>query len=171
MSSYAERIRGAAGFSSSRPDSVRVVSEIAAQTHRLREMGWNLTVAAMERFAGHRRGLGNKDFHMSASVRDLVARTGKGARSEVDAFAQSVMRAGHYTKDEADEIIKLYLGHEPSQIELRHHYAYVAIAAYYWYVWAIFQSSVGNNVGEYLYLWYKMAKNYCKLATSMYLNN
>ena len=106
MSSYAERIRGAAGFSSSRPDSVRVVSEIADQTHRLREMGWNLTVAAMERFAGHRRGLGNKDFHMSASVRDLVARTGKGARSEVDAFAQSVMRAGHYTKDEAARAVR-----------------------------------------------------------------
>ena len=76
-----------------------------------------------------------------------------------------------YTKEEADEIIKLYLGHEPSNVELRHHYAYVAIAAYYWYVWAIFQTSVGNNVGEYLYLWYKMAKNYCKLATPMYLIN
>ena len=76
-----------------------------------------------------------------------------------------------YTKEEADEIIKQYLGHEPSSVDLRHHYAYVAIASYYWYVWAIYQSTVGNNVGEYLYLWYKMAKKYMKLATPMYINN
>ena len=31
------------------------------------------------------------------------------------------------------------------------------------------QTSVGNNVGEYLYLWYRMAKNYCKKAMPMYL--
>ena len=74
-----------------------------------------------------------------------------------------------YTEDEALEIIKKYIGHEPSTVELRHHYAYVALAAYYWYVWAIYQTSVGNNVGEYLYLWYRMAKNYCKKAMPMYL--
>ena len=74
-----------------------------------------------------------------------------------------------YTEEEALEVIKKYIGHEPSTIELRHHYAYVALAAYYWYVWAIYQTSVGNNVGEYLYLWYRMAKNYCKKAMPMYL--
>ena len=73
-----------------------------------------------------------------------------------------------YSKEEADVVISKYLGHEPSTIELRHHYAYVAIAAYYWYVWAIYQTSVGNNVGEYLYLWYKMSKTYYKLAIEMY---
>lgn len=76
-----------------------------------------------------------------------------------------------YTVEEADGIIERYLGHKPSVQELRHHYAYVALAAYYWYVWAIYQTSVGNNVGEYLYLWYKMSKNYCKAATPMYLDN
>ena len=106
MSSYAERVRGAAGILNSHAGSSLVTSEIAAQARRLREMGWNLTVVAMERFAGHRRGLGNRDFHMSASVRDLVARTGKGARSEVDALVHSVMRAGYYTKDEAARAVR-----------------------------------------------------------------
>lgn len=74
-----------------------------------------------------------------------------------------------YTEEEALEVIKKYIGHEPCDVELRHHYAYVALAAYYWYVWAIYQTTVGNNVGEYLYLWYRMAKNYCKKAMPMYL--
>ena len=74
-----------------------------------------------------------------------------------------------YTEKEALQVIRKYIGHEPSATELRHHYAYVALAAYYWYVWAIYQTSIGNNVGEYLYLWYRMAKNYCKKAMPMYL--
>ncbi len=74
-----------------------------------------------------------------------------------------------YTEEEAVRIFRIYAGHDLSDIELRHYYAYVALAAYYWYVWAIFQTSVGNNVGEYLYLWYRMAKNYCKKAMPMYL--
>ena len=76
-----------------------------------------------------------------------------------------------YTEDEALQVICKYLGHQPTDTELRHYYAYVALAAYYWYVWAIYQTSVGNNVGEYLYLWYRMAKNYCKKAMPMYLVN
>lgn len=74
-----------------------------------------------------------------------------------------------YTEEEAVKIFRIYAGHDLSDIELRHYYAYVALAAYYWYVWAIYQTSVGNNVGEYLYLWYRMAKNYCKKAMPMYL--
>lgn len=74
-----------------------------------------------------------------------------------------------YTEEEAQQVICKYIGHEPTDLELRHYYAYVALAAYYWYVWAIYQTSVGNNVGEYLYLWYRMAKNYCKKAMPMYL--
>lgn len=74
-----------------------------------------------------------------------------------------------YTEEEAVRIFRIYAGHELTDVELRHYYAYVALAAYYWYVWAIYQTSVGNNVGEYLYLWYRMAKNYCKKAMPMYL--
>lgn len=101
MSSYADRVRLAAGGAASPSGSSGLITEIAAQSRRLREMGWNVTVVALERFAGHRRGLGNRDFQLSASVRDLVARKGRGARSEVEALIQSVMHAGAYTKDEA----------------------------------------------------------------------
>ena len=75
-----------------------------------------------------------------------------------------------YTYEEALNIIEEYLGHKPNSVELRHHLAYVSLAAYYWYVWAIYQTSIGNDVGEYLLLWYNMSKSYCKKAMSLYLN-
>lgn len=73
-----------------------------------------------------------------------------------------------YMEAEVDNIFERYLQRKPNQIELRHYYAYISMAAYYWFVWAIYQTSIGNNVGEYLYLWYKMAKNYYKKAIRLY---
>lgn len=73
-----------------------------------------------------------------------------------------------YTYEEALETIKIYLSHEPSQSELRHYLGYIAIASYYWYVWAIYQESLGNPVGEYLYIWYKNSKFYAKKALELY---
>lgn len=73
-----------------------------------------------------------------------------------------------YTFDEAVEIIKQYLGKEPSKSELAHYIGYVSIAAYYWYVWALYQETRGNAVGEWLYMWYKNSKLYCKEAMKLY---
>lgn len=73
-----------------------------------------------------------------------------------------------YTYDEAVEIIKQYLGKEPSREELAHYIGYVSIAAYYWYVWALYQETRGNAVGEWLYMWYKNSKLYCKEAMKLY---
>ena len=41
-----------------------------------------------------------------------------------------------YTMDEADGIIRRYMGREPSREELRHHLGYVAVASFYWFLWA-----------------------------------
>ena len=73
-----------------------------------------------------------------------------------------------YTEQEADKIIERYLKRQPTSIEYRHFCAYVSIAAYYWFVWAVYQNSIGNNVGDYLYLWYRMAKNYFNKAIKLY---
>ena len=73
-----------------------------------------------------------------------------------------------YTYEEALQILKQYFGRELTQRELRHYIGYVAIAAYYWFVWAVYQESVGNTVGEYLYLWYKYSKFYGKKAVELY---
>ncbi len=73
-----------------------------------------------------------------------------------------------YKYEEAIEIIKMYLGKEPDEKELAHYIAYVAIASYYWYIWALYQETRGNSVGEWLYMWYKNAKLYYQEAMNLF---
>lgn len=64
--------------------------------------------------------------------------------------------------DRALEAIEEYLQHKPDVEELKHYFAYVSVASYYWYVWALYQETRGNPMGEWTYLWYKNAKLYAK---------
>ncbi|OPZ79876.1 MAG: hypothetical protein BWY79_00163 [Actinobacteria bacterium ADurb.Bin444] len=80
-------------------------SDLTAHVRKAREAAWGLTVVAMERFAGYRRGLGNMDFHIAAEVKDLVARKGREARTDVENLVHAVMRAGSYTIDEAGRAV------------------------------------------------------------------
>ncbi len=73
-----------------------------------------------------------------------------------------------YTLEEADKIINLYLGHKSTPVERSYFLTYIALASYYWFVWAIYQESVGKPVGEYLYIWYKYAREYSECATKSY---
>jgi thiamine kinase-like enzyme len=75
-----------------------------------------------------------------------------------------------YTVEEAIDVLKIYFGREMTDIEKRHYLGYVAISSYYWFVWAIYKESVGDNIGEYTYLWYKYAKTYGKIALELYGN-
>ena len=73
-----------------------------------------------------------------------------------------------YSVDEARHVIELYFGRIPTDAEMRHCLAYVALAAYYWFVWALYKESTGDPVGEWLYLWYRTAKAYSALALKLY---
>ncbi len=73
-----------------------------------------------------------------------------------------------YTLEEAYKVLQSYLGHCPSKTEEGYFISYIAAAAYYWFVWAIYQESVGKPVGEYLYIWYKYAQTYSERALKIY---
>lgn len=73
-----------------------------------------------------------------------------------------------YTPDQAARVIGLYLGHSPTPARMRHFMAYVAIASYYWFVWAVYQSQIGNDVGEYLDIWYRGAWSYGNYSLELY---
>lgn len=73
-----------------------------------------------------------------------------------------------YTAREADAVIDMYLGHSASDKEKRYYYTYISCAAYYWFLWAIYQNSMGNDVGEYLYIWYRYTKTYGKKALELF---
>lgn len=73
-----------------------------------------------------------------------------------------------YDQEEADRALVAYFGRDLSEEEHRHCIAYVALAAYYWFVWALYKESKGDPVGEWLYLWYRYVKTYSDDALKMY---
>lgn len=62
------------------------------------------------------------------------------------------------TYEEACRVFDEYFGRQTTPEELRHCLAYVALASYYWFAWAVYKESSGDPVGEWLYLWYRYAK-------------
>lgn len=65
-----------------------------------------------------------------------------------------------YSYEEATKVLEKYLEHTPDREELGHYIGYIAIASFYWYVWALYQECRGNAVGEWLLIWYKNSKLY-----------
>lgn len=73
-----------------------------------------------------------------------------------------------YTYEEALTVFSTYFDRQPTDEEIRHCVAYVSLAAYYWWVWALHKDACGEPVGEYTYLWYRYAKEYSGKAVAMY---
>lgn len=73
-----------------------------------------------------------------------------------------------YSFDESIEIIKEYFDGNPTDEELRHYVAYVAVSSFYWFLWAINQEIHGKSIGEYLYIWYNHTKEYADYAFKLY---
>ena len=71
---------------------------------------------------------------------------------------------------QAREALAFYFGRTPSFEELRHNFGYVAMAGWCWYVWSLFKEAQGENVGEWLYVYYRYAVNYLDRVISWYEN-
>lgn len=65
-----------------------------------------------------------------------------------------------YDFDTAEKFIKTYLDENYTETTDFHFMAYVAIIAYYWFVWALYRESCGANMGESLDDWRIMAERY-----------
>lgn len=85
---------------------------------------------------------------------------------EYAGYSDPGIDVGYYIVDamydfkNARRFIKEYLG-DADNIKGEFHYlAYVAIIAYYWYVWAMYRESCGANMGESLKNWKTMAQKY-----------
>lgn len=74
----------------------------------------------------------------------------------------------NYNFDEAMNVLDTYEGKTMSKDRKRHFIGYIALASYYWFIWAIFQESNGAAVGEYLFQWYDAAYKYGDVALEMY---
>lgn len=70
--------------------------------------------------------------------------------------------------EEVQQALEFYFGRKPTAAELRHNLAYIAFAGWCWYGWSLYKESRGENVGEWLYIYYKYAKRYLKKALALY---
>lgn len=90
------------------------------------------------------------------------------ARSDYASDLGTFVCCSDYTYEEACRVFDEYFGRQTTPEELRHCLAYVALASYYWFVWALYKESSGDPVGEWLYLWHRYAKQYSALALERY---
>ncbi len=65
-----------------------------------------------------------------------------------------------YSYEDALMVLQQYFGRPLTDEELLHCVSYVALASFYWFIWALYKEAHGSPVGEYLFLWYRFAKRY-----------
>ncbi len=60
---------------------------------------------------------------------------------------------------EAEEALRGYFGRTPTARERRHFWSYVVFAGWCWYVWSLEKEAEGDNVGEWLLVYYHYAQD------------
>ena len=85
---------------------------------------------------------------------------------EYAGFSDPGIDVGYYIVDamydfpEAERFIETYLGASITPQRKYHFMAYVAIIAYYWFVWALYRESCGASMHDALQNWHDMAVKY-----------
>ncbi|WP_273165994.1 phosphotransferase [Actinomyces israelii] len=59
--------------------------------------------------------------------------------------------------DQGDRALEFYFGRTPTERERRHFWSYVVFAGWCWYVWALAKEAEGDDVGEWLLIYYRHA--------------
>lgn len=72
------------------------------------------------------------------------------------------------SEKEALGALNSYFGREATFEEIRHNFAFVALAGWCWYVWSLLKEKEGDHVGEWLYIYYRYAKHYMDKVLSWY---
>lgn len=82
-----------------------------------------------------------------------------------------VSQGSGYSIEQAESLVSIYFGREATAEEVRHCLGCTAVVGWYWYVWSIYKEMQGNPVGEWLYTWYKAAKQFCAHVLPQYRAN
>ena len=72
------------------------------------------------------------------------------------------------SEKEAFHALNSYFGREATFEEIRHNFAFVALAGWCWYVWSLLKESEGDFVGEWMYTYYRYAKDYMDKVLGWY---
>ncbi|MDO5118688.1 MAG: NTP transferase domain-containing protein [Coriobacteriales bacterium] len=72
------------------------------------------------------------------------------------------------SEDEANQAIDFYFGRPATFEERRHFWVFVVLAGWCWYVWSLEKEEEGDNIGEWLYIYYSYAVDYVDKILSWY---
>ena len=72
------------------------------------------------------------------------------------------------SEDEANQAIDFYFGREATFEERRHFWVFVVLAGWCWYIWSLEKEEEGDNIGEWLYIYYSYAVDYVDKILSWY---
>lgn len=70
--------------------------------------------------------------------------------------------------DEMSSALEAYFGRKPTPDEHRHNLAHVVLAGWCWYIWALLKEAEGDNVGEWLYIYYSSAERNLDRVHALY---
>ncbi len=69
---------------------------------------------------------------------------------------------------DADRAMSYYFGRTPTEAERRHFWAYVVFAGWCWYVWSLLKEAEGDDIGEWLFIYYRHAADYIDAVLAAY---
>ncbi|GHV52996.1 choline kinase [Deltaproteobacteria bacterium] len=73
-----------------------------------------------------------------------------------------------YSYAQAADVLKTYLNRQYTDEELTQFIGYNCIISYYWYIWAVWKSTLGHDVGDVLPLWHEKTRVCREEAMALY---
>ena len=70
--------------------------------------------------------------------------------------------------ERAEDALGYYFGRTPTPQERRHFWSYVVFAGWCWYVWALLKEAEGDDIGEWLFIYYRHAAYYVDALLESY---
>ena len=98
------------------------------------------------------------NFLVSNDEIDLIDWEYAGMSDPAADFGTMVVCAS-LSRAQSDAALAAYLEAEPTAAQQRHFYAYVVFAGWCWYVWSLVKEAEGDDVGQWLYIYYQAASD------------
>lgn len=74
------------------------------------------------------------------------------------------------TPEQTDDALRYYFDRDPTFEEKRHFYSYIVFAGWCWYIWSLAKEAEGDNIGEWLFIYYRHAVDYVDTVLGWYEN-
>lgn len=102
---------------------------------------------------------------------DLIDWEYAGMSDPAADFGTMVVCTDELKGERIDKALEFYFERTPTPAERRHFMAYVVFAGWCWYVWSLLKEAEGDDVGEFLYTYYRGAVDYIDDTLAAYEND